>query len=134
MTFKEKTAKPTTTNATTRKITILAGVLGASLLLSPTLLADHRSPRWGFSFGFGGGYTPRISGHFGHRPRVRCEPPAHVHHEIPVYNQIWIPARHESVIVGYDHCGRPLYRAVCVSPGHYETVIVGYRCGCGHRS
>jgi len=32
----------------------------------------------------------------------------------------WVPARTESVFSGYDHCGKPVYRTVCI-PGHWAT-------------
>jgi cytidyltransferase-like protein len=32
------------------------------------------------------------------------------------------------ICVGYDRCGRPIYRTVLVRPGCFDTVVVGYRC------
>ena len=32
----------------------------------------------------------------------------------------WAPARTTSVFAGYDPCGKPTYRTVCV-PGHWAT-------------
>ena len=42
------------------------------------------------------------------------------HHE-PRVERVWVPARYESRFSGYDHCGKPLYRSVCVSEGHWTT-------------
>jgi len=42
------------------------------------------------------------------------------HHE-PRAERVWVPARYESRCTGYDHCGKPLYRSVCVSEGHWTT-------------
>ena len=42
-------------------------------------------------------------------------------HEAPRVERVWVPARHESRFVGYDHCGKPIYRSVCVSEGYWTT-------------
>ena len=42
------------------------------------------------------------------------------HHEAPRLERYWVPARTESVFAGYDHCGKPIYRTVCV-PGYWAT-------------
>jgi hypothetical protein len=41
-------------------------------------------------------------------------------HESVRVERYWIPARTTSVFAGYDPCGRPIYRTVCV-PGHWAT-------------
>lgn len=102
--------------------------LVALLALPATASADHRRARWSFGFGFGcdGPYVQAgYSG--GHRRAHR-----HVHSRLPVYEQVWVPPVYERRIVGHDHCGRPIIRTVEVRCGYYDTVLAGYRCGCGH--
>ena len=41
-------------------------------------------------------------------------------HHAPRVQRYWVPARTESVFAGYDHCGKPIYRTVCV-PGYWAT-------------
>lgn len=43
-----------------------------------------------------------------------------VRHRRPVAPRIewtWVAPRYQTVFAGYDHCGRPTYRTVCVSAG-----------------
>jgi hypothetical protein len=35
--------------------------------------------------------------------------------------RVWVPARYESRFAGYDHCGKPIYRSVCVCEGYWTT-------------
>jgi len=42
------------------------------------------------------------------------------HHE-PRGERVWVPARYESRFEGYDPCGKPIYRQVCVSDGYWTT-------------
>src|SRR6185295_12187287 len=35
--------------------------------------------------------------------------------------RVWVPARYESRITGYDHCGKPLYAQVCINAGYWTT-------------
>jgi hypothetical protein len=109
-------------------------ILTAALLGSgSTAMAGDR---WSFGFGFGsggfhvgGGYA---KGHPHHRRVHRHHRPVHHHVRVPVYIQEWVPPVHETVYVGRDHCGRPIYREVCVRRGYYRSVISGYRCNsCG---
>ena len=101
------------------------------VLLAPQVRAD--GPSWGVSFGvgfggagFGGfvGHGHRVHAHRPFRPAVIVAPPPR---QIPIYSTVWVPARYEQVFAGYDRCGRPVYRTVCVGVGHYERVITGYR-------
>jgi hypothetical protein len=130
----------------TRNLLTLAIVAGGLAFLPTPVRADP-------PFGIGIGIGPRGVGvhveighpgpRHGHRhfmppclpPRpviVRPAPVVHVHARVPVYGQVWVPARYEQVFVGYGFFGAPVYRTVCVCPGHYETVVTGYRCeGCG---
>jgi hypothetical protein len=39
----------------------------------------------------------------------------------PRAERVWVPARYESRIAGYDHCGKPIYRSVCVCEGYWTT-------------
>jgi hypothetical protein len=41
------------------------------------------------------------------------------HTPAPRMERVWVPARFETVIVGYDHCNRPIYNTVCVSAGYW---------------
>ena len=117
-----------------RKILTLAVVAAGLVALAPQVRAD--GPTWGVSFGVGYGGA-NFSGFVGsshhHRyvrpgvivapPPVICAPPR----QVPIYRQVWVPARYQQVFVGYDRCGAPVYRTVFVSGGHYEQVITGYR-------
>ena len=109
-------------------------VIGA--LLAATLLGSGSTAiagdRWSFGFGVGSGGFHVGGGYSrGHYPRHR-RIHRHVHVRAPVYVQQWVPPVHETVFVGRDHCGRPIYREVCVRRGYYRSVISGYRChSCG---
>jgi len=39
----------------------------------------------------------------------------------PRVERVWVPARFETRIVGYDHCGKPIYNQICVSAGYWTT-------------
>ena len=39
----------------------------------------------------------------------------------PRVEKVWVPARFETRIVGYDHCGQPIYNQVCVTAGYWTT-------------
>jgi len=113
---------------------ILLAALGGLFLAAPEAQARDR---WNVQFGVGnGGFG--VSGGFGRYPRrhfapVYVAPPVHVHTRVPIYHWVWVPVRYDTVFAGYDFCGRPIYRTVCVSAGHYESTIVGYRpCSCGY--
>jgi hypothetical protein len=115
-----------------RNILALATVLGGLTLAAPEARADH-GWRWGFSlgFGFGGGHVRSVVAR-PFCPPVVVAPVVHVHHRVPIYREVWVPARCREVFVGYNWFGVPIYRSECVSSGHYESVVVGYRCdGCG---
>jgi hypothetical protein len=133
----------------TRKILTLAAVLVGVGLLAPVARADGPSIGFGIGVGFGGGAGRGFFGlSIGHRhrsfrpavvvaaPPVICapapviiaRPPVVVHRQVPVYRQVWVPARYETVVVGYERCGFPIYGTVCSAPGHYESVLTGYRC------
>ena len=108
-------------------VILLAGLLGSS----STALADHR---WGFNFGvgvgFGGGYFQEGYGSYCHREFPRRF--AHVHVRIPVYSCVWVPPVYETVFLGYDACGMPMYRTLVRCNGYYRSVVTGYRCqSCG---
>ena len=113
----------------TRSLTIGALALATLFAFPVTAKADHRGPRWSFEFGFGG-----RGPYFGVDYSQRCRPvERHVHCRAPVYRQVWVPPVHERVVMGYDHCGRPISRTIQTRCGYYDTVLVGYRCnGCGH--
>jgi len=122
----------------TMKRTTLAvtALLGTLLLAAPDALAGHKRSRWAFNFGLGGGggFVQASLGYPHYASRVVVAPVVHVHHRIPIYHRVWVPARYEQVFVGYDRCGYPVYRTVCVSEGYYHSVVAGYRCSiCRHR-
>ncbi len=104
-------------------------VLGCLLFAATPAQADHKHRGWSFRVGFGG-HGGWMSASFGGSGRRE---PVHVHQYTPVYDRVWVQAQYDEVFVGYDHCGRPIYRTVCVRAGHYRSVLVGRRCGCGHR-
>ena len=56
-----------------------------------------------------------------HRDRAhgRRNREARPRHESARVERYWVPARTESVFSGYDHCGKPIYRTVCVAAGHW---------------
>lgn len=35
--------------------------------------------------------------------------------------RIWIAPSYKAVLAGYDHCGKPVYRTVCISEGCWTT-------------
>lgn len=45
--------------------------------------------------------------------------PRHHRHQAPSFEWVWVPARYESRFAGYDPCGMPVYRRVCVSEGYW---------------
>jgi hypothetical protein len=129
----------------TRNLLTLACVVGGLFFAASGLRADPPAFRIGIGIGPGG---VQIGGGiaFGHpypvyrgprhvHPRVIVAPPpppVHVHTPVAVYNTVWVPARYETVFAGYGRFGTPIYRTVCVSPGHWENVVARYRCaGCG---
>ncbi|MBI4604387.1 MAG: hypothetical protein HY721_20700 [Planctomycetes bacterium] len=112
-----------------RTLVIGALVLAGLLTFPAAANADHRSRRWGVSFGFGFDGAHVDLGYSRHRHHHR---PVHVHVRAPIYRQIWVAPVYDTVIAGYDRCGRPSYRTVQVRCGYYDSVVVGYRCsGCG---
>lgn len=129
-----------------RNLLALAVVAGALGFAASGLRADPPAVRIGIGIGpggvhIGGGVAIGLGHARIHRgPRhvrlpVYVAPPprvVHVHHRVPVYNRVWVPARYGTVIVGYGFSGAPIYGTACVSPGHWENVLVGYRCAsCG---
>ena len=119
-----------------RNILALATILGGLFLAAPEARADHRRFGWGFGlgFGFGGGRVQAFVGNpYGHCAPAVVAPVVHVHHRVPIYRQVWVPARYQQVFAGSNCWGFPVYRTECVSYAHYESVVAGYRCdGCGY--
>lgn len=70
-----------------------------------------------------------------HTPRVEVDigcRPVHQHCWRDVCDRRWMPAQYETCFVGYDHCGRPIYREFLVCGGYWT--MVHYRaCDCGVR-
>ena len=108
-----------------RKLTIASLALLGLFAFPAAVKADHWRPRFniGFGFGFDGGY---VRGGYSNGGRIVRH---HIHARTPIYNRVWVPAVYDNVIIGRDHCGRPICRTVLVRCGYYESVIVGYRCG-----
>jgi hypothetical protein len=105
-------------------------ILASSLFLGLVLFSSPARADWHVDFGInlGGGHVRVHTGH----ARVRTYRPVHVHCRVPVYQEIWIPAAYQTVVVGYDRCGRPIVRTVCVREGYWTRALVGYRCeSCG---
>ena len=42
-------------------------------------------------------------------------------HSAPRVERVWVPARYESRFSGYDHCGKPIHRSVCVCEGYWTS-------------
>jgi hypothetical protein len=125
-----------------RRRLLLSAALAASVL---GISSSTRADDWGVSFGFGtrGGHV-RVNydrhhyrhghGYGRHSYRVHdgLSLSHHVHVRVPFYEQVWVPPVYETVFCGYDRCGRPRYRQVCVRAGFYRSELSGYRCGsCG---
>jgi len=60
-------------------------------------------------------HHPRNDHRYNRWRERRHAPPA------PRVERYWVPARYATVFAGYDHCGRPIYRTVCVSAGYWAT-------------
>jgi hypothetical protein len=140
-----------------KKTLLFTLALGGSLLLVPS--TSHAEPdlriSWGIggrhggvsgSFGRGslrhGGFGLRRSHHDYGRYRgssrrtvpVRRVRQTHHHHFVAHYERVWVAPVYRSVFSGYNSCGHPIYRNVCVRNGYYRQVRRGSRCGCGqHR-
>jgi hypothetical protein len=120
-----------------RIVCLLTLIAGSMLVGAPAANAgDHF--RVGFDVGLGFGHRSHFHAGF-HSPRYHPHRTfGHVSYghncvKVPIYGQVWVPPRYENVFSGYDHCGRPIYRTVCVSQGYYRTAVTGYRCSiCGH--
>lgn len=90
--------------------------------------------RVGFDLGRGSvNFGVNFGSHRGHRGHYRRGPGYRHHHRravrvrVPVYEKIWVPPVYRTVCHGYDSCGRPIYRQVCIREGYYRTVIKCYR-------
>ena len=129
-----------------KKALLFALTLTGTCLLLPSI--SHATPDLRIDFGIHGGLA-RVSGSFrrggfGLRrsrydhgaARVSCRPTrarhVHRHHWVPRYERVWTPPVYRTIFAGYDVCGNPVYRRVCVRVGHYRQVRRGSRCGCGH--
>ncbi len=106
-------------------------LLAAFAALAFAVPAADAAPDIRFHFGSCGG--PRL--HIG-SPRFaielgRCRP---VHHHCWQYvcEREWVAPVYQTCVVGYDHCGHPLFQTVLVCAGYW--VDVRYQvCGCGAR-
>ena len=116
-------------------VTALAGAIFVGF--SAPAEAGHR--KWGFHFGVdshGGSFQFGYNRRHGHRWRryQRRHHHRHVHVRTPIYQKVWCEPAYREVFAGYDECGNPIYRSVCVSAGYYKSVCVGYHCPpCGYR-
>lgn len=136
-----------------RKTILVAALILAFWGVSLPVEAGGRS-RWGFHFsgGYGGGsygfhyrngrrhrrhhYRDRSRRCYSRRlPRSQPSvlPPSAPHHyhrhvRYPVYRRVYVEPIYETVCVGYDGYGRPVYDEVFVSHGHYQRVIAHYSC------
>ena len=91
------------------KTFLIAGILGLAGAVGAEAQDAHKyrndGPR----------HESRYEGHrqsgfwsFFHRHRTHTE-------------RVWVPAKYESRFAGYDHCGKPIYRSVCVCEGYWTT-------------
>jgi hypothetical protein len=39
----------------------------------------------------------------------------------PRFERVWVEPCVERRFVGYDACGQPMYRTICVTPGYWTT-------------
>ena len=69
-------------------------------------------------------------------PPVSCPQPSFVAPPVTCgieTDRSWVAPVHQTVLTGYDHCGRPIYQQVCVSQGYWRTAQ--YRVSsCGERT
>src|SRR5437762_11069018 len=108
----------TTLTAAILGLTTLAGVAGAEAQ------DVHR---------YRDGHQPRYEQRYEPRPAPRYEPSRERRHGFwgffgfrtrecaPRVEQSWVAPRYETVIAGYDHCGKPVYNTICVSAGYWTT-------------
>ncbi|MBI4879559.1 MAG: hypothetical protein HY812_07865 [Planctomycetes bacterium] len=59
--------------------------------------------------------------------------PVHGHTYRIVTERVWIQPVYRRQLIGYDFCGRPMYRRVCVQPGHWGCARYQVGC-CGQRT
>ena len=121
---------------------IVISALAMAVTLGTSASAEAKD-RWSFSFGFGshgsqirvgyGNNHNRVGHHrVGHSRHARRIHRHHRHVRVPRYRQVWIQPTYDTIVVGYDHHHRPIYRRVCVRQGYYRNDIYGYECGsCG---
>ena len=134
-----------------KKALLFTLALGGSLLLVPSTSRAEPDLRidWGIrgrlggiSGSFGrGGFGLRGSHHDHGRyrgsscrsaPVRRVRQTHHRHHWVTHYERVWVAPVYRSIFSGYNSCGHPIYRRVCVRSGYYRQVRRGSRCGCGH--
>ena len=123
----------------TRKLIALSTVLGSLFLTVPQVQAGgHNCPVWAAPMYFGLAmadvffrtaarvpapvYAPAPCA-----PVVVSQPVCHTPPRVPIYNRVWVSARYNRVFCGYDRFHCPIYRSVLASPGHWQSVVVGYR-------
>ena len=125
----------------TRKLIALGTVLGGLFLAAPQVQAGgHNYPAWAAPMYFGLAMADVFFRAAAHVPAPVCAPAPcapvvvsrpvyHAPPRVPIYNRVWVSARYNRVFYGYDRFHHPIYRSVLASPGHWETVVVGYRSG-----
>ena len=91
------------------KTLLIAGILGLAGAVGAEAQDVHKYRNDG----------PRheARGEFRHRSGFRSD----FHRRREHVQRVWVPARYESRIVGYDHCGKPIYQQICVSAGYWTT-------------
>lgn len=56
--------------------------------------------------------------------------PAHTHTWVKQSSKEWVPPEKQTVQVGVDAKGKPVYETKIVKPGYWRTVTF-FRCSCG---
>ena len=132
-----------------RKATLFGLSLVGSMLLLPAN-SEARDRRVGLDFGIQGrlgsvglslrtgrsrsfpGVARGCRDTLRHSYRYRLGVPArsvHHHHWVTHYERVWVPPTYRTVFSGYNACGHPIYRNICVRAGYYRQVRRGHR-GC----
>ena len=117
---------PATSEAHDRRVGIDFGIRGRIGGINLSL----RSGRGGSLQGVARGCRNTLHHSYRHRLGLPVRS-VHRHHWVTRYERVWVPPVYRTVFAGYDACGRPSYRNLCVRAGYYRQAHRGYRCGCG---
>lgn len=88
---------------------------------------SYGQERYGYGYGhrYGSGFRVQLGypgASFSYRRAPRHYSSRHCGRCRPIGERVWVnQPRYQNVFVGYDLCGRPVTRTVCVSSGHWAT-------------